>query len=348
MGWGYILWMKPVPNGCGHGARKYLRHIFRCEFLKSKALIVLSVSWSIFCIFDERKVKKQRMEYKAKYITGISAFLLWGQVLQIGHHVRSPHADLVYLGRNQDRASGCYLSFKKGDIFLIPRHQLATIINYPKDGRKRIKRWWCTFPRRGSGSFTGKLEVKPKALAAQRILCYNHHPLLESCISSLIPYFEMQDLPKDLASLKITEAITILRTIDKGIDDVLANFWRAGQDWLVGYMEKNFMFNLPLVEKFGYLTGRSTGYLPNGTLEKRFNMTPQEVAHPKAAGAGALSICGRRKSRLMCAMKWGLRIYRIFRMHLKNSSATLQRNWRGKNTLEKWYAALLPLVCNEG
>jgi len=73
--------------------------------------------------------------------------------------------------------------------------------------------------------------------------------------------------------LKITEAITILRTIDKGIDNFLANFEEPWKIDLVSYMEKNFMFNLPL-EKFGYLTGRSLTTFKRD-FSKAFNTTPQ-------------------------------------------------------------------------
>ncbi len=66
----------------------------------------------------------------------------------------------------------------------------------------------------------------------------------------------MKDLPADIASLKITEAISILRSIDRSIDNVLANFEEPGKIELAGYMERNFMFNMPM-GKFGYLTGRS-------------------------------------------------------------------------------------------
>src|SRR5690606_19859312 len=140
---------------------------------------------------------------------------------------------------------------KKGDIFLIPRNQLATIINYPKHGQphKTVVMQLSTTRLRG---FYANMKVQPKAWPSQKILCFNNHPLLESCLASLIPYFEMKELPEELASLKITEAISILRTIDPEIDHVLANFEEPGKIDLVSYMEKNFMFNLPL-EKFGYL-----------------------------------------------------------------------------------------------
>lgn len=162
--------------------------------------------------------------------------------------------------------------FKKGDIFLIPRNQLATIINYPKDGQPHktvVMHLSATRLR----EFYANLNVKPKALKSKKIYCFNNHPLLESCLASLIPYFEMKDLPENIASLKITEAISILRAIDKGIDNVLANFEEPGKIDLVTYMEKNFMFNLPL-EKFGYLTGRSLTTFKRD-FSKAFNTTPQ-------------------------------------------------------------------------
>ena len=83
----------------------------------------------------------------------------------------------------------------------------------------------------------------------------------------------MKDLPEDIAFLKITEAISILRTIDREVDNVLTNFEEPGKIDLAGYMEKNFMFNLPL-EKFGYLTGRSLTTFKRD-FQKAFNTTPQ-------------------------------------------------------------------------
>jgi AraC-like DNA-binding protein len=169
------------------------------------------------------------------------------------------------------QADATYL-FKKGNIFLIPRNQLATIINYPKDGlpHKTVVMHLDTERLR---NFYANLAVKPKALPSQKIYSFSNHPLLESCLASLVPYFEMKELPDDIASLKIAEAISILRTIDKGIDNVLANFEEPGKIDLVSYMEKNFMFNLPL-EKFGYLTGRSLTTFKRD-FGKAFNNTPQ-------------------------------------------------------------------------
>ena len=164
--------------------------------------------------------------------------------------------------------------FGAGDIFLIPRNQLATIINYPKDGlpHKSVVMHLSTGRLR---EFYASTIIKPKVAATPKVFLFRNHPLLESCLASLIPYFDMQDelFPENIAALKITEAITILRTIDNTIDNVLANFDEPYKIDLVAFMEKNFMFNMPL-EKFSYLTGRSLTTFKRD-FHKAFDMTPQ-------------------------------------------------------------------------
>ncbi|CAG5067805.1 Exoenzyme S synthesis regulatory protein ExsA [Dyadobacter sp. CECT 9623] len=164
--------------------------------------------------------------------------------------------------------------FKTGDIFLIPRNQLATIVNYPKNGQphktvvmhlstERLKR------------FYEKIEVTRNGSAVQQIFSFNNHPFLESCLASLIPYFNVKgEFPESIASLKITEAITILREIDKTVDSVLANFDEPGKIDLIDFMQRNFMFNMPM-EKLGYLTGRSLSTF-NRDFRKLFDITPQK------------------------------------------------------------------------
>jgi AraC-like DNA-binding protein len=163
--------------------------------------------------------------------------------------------------------------FQAGDIFLIPRNQLATIINYPKDGlpHKTVVMHLSTDRLR---QFYSALSVKPVTSVQHSILTFGNHPLLQSCLASLVPYFDMKDIPEHIASLKITEAVTILRAIDPRVDDVLANFEEPGKIDLVGYMEKNFMFNMPL-DKYAYLTGRSLTTFKRD-FEKAFHTTPQK------------------------------------------------------------------------
>jgi AraC-like DNA-binding protein len=213
------------------------------------------------------------MEYKAKYITEdikLSSYedKFFKSDIMFDHHM------LVWFISGETKivqADATYF-FKKGDIFLIPRNQLATIINYPKDGQPH-KTVVMHLSIERLKSFYADRNVTPKPLKFQKIHCFNNHPLLESCMASLMPYFDMKNLPEEIATLKITEAISILRTIDKGIDNVLANFDEPGKISLIDYMEKNFMFNLPM-EKFGYLTGRSLTTFKRD-FKKAFDTTPQ-------------------------------------------------------------------------
>jgi len=214
------------------------------------------------------------MEYAAKYITPdikLSCYddKFFKSDIMFEHHM------LIWFISGETKivqADGTYI-FKAGDIFLIPRNQLATIINYPKDGlpHKTVVMHLSTARLK---DFYSNLDINPKASVSQKIRSFTHHPLLESCLASLIPYFNMEEIPENIASIKITEAISILRTVDREIDDVLANFDEPGKIELVNYMEKNFMFNMPM-EKFGYLTGRSLTTFKRD-FKKAFNTTPQK------------------------------------------------------------------------
>lgn len=165
-------------------------------------------------------------------------------------------------------------SFKTGDIFLIPRNELATIINYPKNGlpHKTVVMHLSTERLK---KFYEKTEHNKKTRPQQKIYRFNNHPLLESCLASLIPYFDVEsEFPESLATLKIEEAINILRLIDPSIDGVLANFDVPGKIDLIDFMQRNFMFNMSL-EKLGYLTGRSLSTF-NRDFKKLFHTTPQK------------------------------------------------------------------------
>ncbi|MGN6491915.1 MAG: helix-turn-helix domain-containing protein [Agriterribacter sp.] len=220
-----------------------------------------------------QQCKGFNMEYQAKYISEDIKLSCYQDKFFKSDILFEHHMLIWFLSGETKivRAEGTYL-FKKGDIFLIPRNQLATIINYPKDGlpHKTVVMHLTTDWLR---NFYTNLNVRPVAVDTPGIRHYANHPLLESCLSSLIPYFEMKELPPGIANLKIMEAITVLRSIDPGIDNLLANFEEPGKIDLADYMEKNFMFNMTL-EKFGYLTGRSLTTFKRD-FKKAFATTPQ-------------------------------------------------------------------------
>jgi AraC-like DNA-binding protein len=163
--------------------------------------------------------------------------------------------------------------FGEGDIFLIPRNQLATVINYPKDGKPHKSVVMHLTAERLKKFYVSKQLIE-KTAPLQKVYSFGKHPLLESCLASLVPYFNLKDdLPETIAALKIEEAINILRTIDKNMDGLLANFEEPYKISLRDFMERHYMFNMTM-QKFSYLTGRSLATFRRD-FKNIFNSTPQ-------------------------------------------------------------------------
>lgn len=206
--------------------------------------------------------------------------------------------------------------FKTGDIFLIPRNQLATIINYPTNGQPH-KTVVMHLSIERLKKFYRKIDVKHKTAPEQKIYCYNNHPLLESCLASVIPYFDLKgEFPENIASLKIEEAISILREIDTSVDNVLANFDNPGKVDLINFMERNFMFNMPL-EKLGYLTGRSLSTF-NRDFKKLFHTTPQKWLTKKRLELAYYQLTEKKKKPVEIYLEVGFEDLSHFSFAFKN------------------------------
>lgn len=262
--------------------RKNDRYYLQCSINRPSIIRILAVQHAISAA--------NIMDFEAKYITPdikLSCYedRLFKTEMIFEHHI------LVWFisGQTKIIEADTEHLFETGDIFLIPRNKLATIINYPKDGLPH-KTVVMHLTEKRLREFYADIDLAPDRAVSQKILSFNNHPLLRSCLDSLIPYFELhQAFPENIASIKIKEAISILRFIDTEIDAVLSNFEEPGKIDLVDFMEKNYMFNMPL-GKFGYLTGRSLSTF-NRDFKKAFQVTPQrwltkkrlELAHYQLA-----------------------------------------------------------------
>jgi AraC-like DNA-binding protein len=164
--------------------------------------------------------------------------------------------------------------FHAGDIVLLPRNQLGRLSKIPLNGElfksisicfpyETLQRYYATLPQ---------VHVIP---AQPDVKYFKQHPLLQSLLGSLLPYFEVaDDLPEEIANIKITEAIAVLRSIDQSVDNLLGHFEGPGKIDLADFMEKNYMFNLTAA-KFGYLTGRSLTTFKRD-FKKTFGNTPEK------------------------------------------------------------------------
>jgi len=214
------------------------------------------------------------MEHTSKYITPDIKLSCYEDKLFRSEIVFDHHMLIWFIsGETRVVQSENSYTFQAGDIFLIPRNQPATIINYPKDGQPH-KTVVMLLSKKILSDFYAGVKLNATTIPMPGIRCYNNHPLLKSCLASLIPYFDINNIPEHIASLKITEAISILRVIDPGIDGILANFDPPHKADLITYMEKNYMFNMPM-EKFSYLTGRSLTTFKRD-FKKTYNTTPQK------------------------------------------------------------------------
>jgi AraC-like DNA-binding protein len=220
-------------------------------------------------------IKKYPMDHISKYLTPEIKLSCYEDKFFKSEVVFDQHMLIWFIsGETKIVQAEASHTFKTGDIFLIPRNKPATIINYPKDGLPH-KTVVMLLTAEILRDFYDRIDLKTKSTPIPGIRSFSNHPLLESCLASLIPYFEVKEpFPQNLALLKITEAISILRTIDPDIDSVLTNFEDPYKVELVSFMERNYMFNMPL-DKFGYLTGRSLTTFKRD-FKKAFNTTPQK------------------------------------------------------------------------
>ncbi|MVM33752.1 helix-turn-helix domain-containing protein [Spirosoma sp. HMF4905] len=162
-----------------------------------------------------------------------------------------------------------------GDTIFFPRNDLAKVWKTGKDGRP-YKSVAIYLTPEAMQQYAIKHHIKPIHPSPRTgIKCMAAHPLLDSLFNSLVPYFNLKnELPESLAEAKVDEAISILKLIDQEVFNTISNVEEPGKINLAEFMEKNFMFNMPM-DKFGYLTGRSLTTFKRD-FKKAFYTSPQK------------------------------------------------------------------------
>jgi len=162
-----------------------------------------------------------------------------------------------------------------GDTIFFPRLELATVMKLPKNGRP-YKSAAIYFTPKSVQHYFNKHHFKPANMGRKPgISLLEPHPLLESLFNSILPYFDLNnELPENIAAGKVNEAISILKEININLFHALGDFEEPGKINLTEFMERNFMFNMPL-DQFSYLTGRSLTTFKRD-FKKVFYTTPQK------------------------------------------------------------------------
>lgn len=146
--------------------------------------------------------------------------------------------------------------FYPGEAIIIPKNQLGRLLKLPGNDapflsvsilfpEQVLRKFFTTQPAGAAiEKWTGHVKVAS-------------HLLIKSLFDSMLAYFEEQDeLPADLAEIKIFETLTLLNKYAPQARSVLNSFHEPGKIDLDDFMKHNFTYNLPL-EKFAYLSGRS-------------------------------------------------------------------------------------------
>lgn len=162
----------------------------------------------------------------------------------------------VYAGTLEIAYADQRHTFYPGEAIIIPRNQLGRLSKHPgKDSpflsvsilfpEALLRKFYKEHP---SGQTIEKWAGHIKI---------DFHILIESLFNSLASYFDLQEeLPPDLAEIKIWETLTVLKSVAPQSRHILNSFHEPGKLDLIDFMERHFVYNLPL-EKFAYLTGRS-------------------------------------------------------------------------------------------
>ncbi len=177
--------------------------------------------------------------------------------------------------------------FRAGETVLFRRNQLAKFTKQPLGEipcksvtifftQVFLQKYYAEHP---VGGHVGKGQPETAGKDADgpppKIMQFGKHPLFDSLFNSILPYDEFSGpIPEELIGLKLSEAMTILRSIDSRIDAILAEFAEPGKIDLAAFMQKNFSFNVS-IGQFSYLTGRSLATFKRD-FQKTFQTSPRK------------------------------------------------------------------------
>jgi len=218
------------------------------------------------------------MNIETNYTTHSGIFLSCTEKRQLILEQNIPEHLLVhvYSGKITVKTSDKTYVLSGGQSALLGRNQLAKFLKEP-EGEIPFKAatLFLTQPfLQGyyKGLSLGRVRKSPQS----GVLYLANHSLLDDLFHSVSLYAGQDEtfLQSELALLKVTEAITVLRVLSKDADLLLSDFSDPHKIDLAGFMRKNFIFNIP-ISRFAYLTGRSLATFKRD-FQKVFGTSPQK------------------------------------------------------------------------
>ena len=181
----------------------------------------------------------------------------------------------VYTGKITVTTADKTYVILQGETALFSRNQLAKFTKEPK-GEMPCRAATVFFTQAFLQTFYMDLPLEKQKANYPGVLQMKQHALLDHLFESILFYANQNDavITGELALLKVKEAITVVRTINKNADFLLSDFSEPHKTDLADFMQKNFMFNIP-ISRFAYLTGRSLATFKRD-FQKTFGTSPQK------------------------------------------------------------------------
>lgn len=148
---------------------------------------------------------------------------------------------------------------KPGDIILFRRNLLVKCEKMPAPGGQPFKILYFVLEKEFLLNYAVKSGMKRKStnVTCQPVLFLDAKPPLQGLLQSVYPYLVSDTfLSKEMVQHKLIEAILALLEQDDKLVHWLFDFAEQGKVNLETFMQKNYMFNVPLA-KLAELTGRS-------------------------------------------------------------------------------------------
>lgn len=163
---------------------------------------------------------------------------------------------------------------KENTVVFVRKNQLIRTIKYPsRSGNYKFIAITLDKDVLERYAMENKIVINKRYEEAQKMF-FEPNDFLQSYFLSLAPYInKTKEATPRLAELKIKEAIELILDSNPDFKYILFDFTKQYKIDLEEFMNKNFMFNVPL-ESFAKLTGRSTSTFKRD-FTKIFNSSPK-------------------------------------------------------------------------
>ena len=180
----------------------------------------------------------------------------------------------VYSGKISVTTANKTYSLSAGQAALFGRNQLAKFAKEPLDN-EAYQSVTIFFTQQFLQKFYATEILKKDNTNRPKLLFLKTNDTLNELFQSIGDHLNSSTnfVTNNQAQRKINDALTLIQKLDAHADDLLSDFSEPHKIDLAGFMQTNFMFNIP-ISKFAYLTGRSLSTFKRD-FEKVFGTSPQ-------------------------------------------------------------------------